>query len=196
MKGELQEIMNFKKQLDALNVKSRNPFSNIYRKWKKKRLINETGFEYCQEFLREMNYYTLRNVCRIYNDLCDNSYAYNTPFYDDNYDRDLLMNNLRVIMGDYYVELHIDLKVKYIPMVSKTKPYDHITDIKYKFLFDRNGYIEIHREVLTKYGDKEENTTVDGKYYRSVTNGIYEYAIIKNTFYKALTHYILKFLNT
>lgn len=195
MKGEMDEIMDFKKQLDELDKKTRNPFSNIYRRWKKKRLINGVGFEYCKEFLKGMDYYTARNVCRMYNNLCDNTYPFKDTFYDNNYDRDLRMTNLRVIMGDYYIELQMDIKVEKIPAIKYTD--DSISHIFYDIIFHRDGYIDISRKVSInhKNGHKEEVDTRGGVYTKVVGEGLYENFIIRNTFYKALTYYIFKLLN-
>ena len=194
MRGEYEELMTFKQELDRMSQKSSNPFVNIYRKWKKKKIINETGFEYCQEFLSEMNYTTLRRICNLFNNLNDKSYSFKDPFYDEMYDRDLQMRDLRVIMGDYYVELIINIKVKSIPMIRRTDD-DNIISMKYDFMFNRSGYINIKREALVKHVSSEHKVVVDGMTSRGLISGLYEYFIIKNTFYKALTYYIFNFLN-
>ena len=195
MKGEYRELMRFKEELEKMSRKSSIPFVNMYRRWKKKNIINKTGFEYCQDFLREMSYVTIRRVCNLFNNLNDGSYVFKDPFYDEMYDRDLQMTGLRVIMGDYYVELIIDIKVKRIPMIRR--PEDNIRSMTYNFRFSRSGYVYIKREALMKYSktSEENNVIVDGSTNKPLVSGLYEYFIIKSTFYKMLTYYIFNFLN-
>ena len=105
------------------------------------------------------------------------------------------LTGLRVIMGDYYVELIIDIKVKRIPMIRR--PEDNIRSMTYNFRFSRSGYVYITREALMKDSKtlEENNVIVDGSTNRPLASGLYEYFIIKSTFYKMLTYYIFNFLN-
>lgn len=195
----IEDMKKFKDELKEYTKVAHFPIS-IYRKWKKERLIRDKAFEIIYDFSESMAYSTLRELAALYHNIIKpnewNTWKnYNLTFEDFDYDRNLTLSGMRVIIGDYYVELCIDLKVDQYRLEY---PYaEQIDAVSYDFTFYRDNTTQIKRriEIVSRpNGTKTETRQVDNTVATPIISGYYENFIIENTFVRILTTGILRYL--